>query len=80
MIWGKEVDLKSLAKMSDGLIVKDDYFDTIRTLEQKDVEKWADCAFTFKFEYEGEWYLATFHEHHGDEYKVTLSVTKWVNE
>lgn len=77
MIWGKEFDLKQLANMTDGLIQKDDFFDSVQTLEQKDVEKWSDCTFNFKFEYNGEWYLASFYEHETDK-KVSLSISKFV--
>ena len=76
MIWGKEINLKPLVDIVDGLIIKDDFFNQVPTLEQKDVEKWADCTFNFKFEYEGEWFLASFYEY-DDNKKVTLSVTKW---
>jgi len=76
MIWKKDFNLKVLKEMSEGVIIKDQFFNQVMTLEQKDVEKWADCIFNFKFEYDDEWYLATFYEHETDS-KVSLNVVKW---
>jgi hypothetical protein len=78
MILGKDFNLKILKDLSKGMIIKDEFFNEVPILEQKDLEKWSYSEFNFKFKYEDEWYLATFYNH-GGENKVSLSVAKWVN-
>jgi len=77
MIWKKKVNLKPLKDMACGLIAKGKYFNQVPTLKQKNLPKGADCAFTFKFKYEDEWYLASFYDYENGN-KVSLDVVKWV--
>jgi len=62
------------------LIVKDDYFDEVPTLIQKDKEKSAEAKFDFKLKVDGEWFLGTFYSDNPDNNEVSLSFSKFVEE
>ena len=81
MIWGKRIDhiLKALKTITEGMIVKDKFFKEVPELKQKDLHKWSNSIFDFKFKDGVEWYLGQFYKHEKDN-KVTLTVTKWVDK
>ena len=77
LIPGYTVNKESLSAMVSGLVKKDNFFNEVLTLEQKDIEKWSDPVFFFKFENHGKWYLATFYEYidSNKEKKLTLAIS-----
>ncbi len=72
-----KLNLNQIPEISNGIVKKDSFFDEVPSLNQKDMEKWADSKFDFKFKVENEWYLASFYNDNSNVNEVSLSFSKF---
>lgn len=72
-----ELDLTQVPEIATSLIKKDSFFDEVPTLNQKDMEKWAEPVFQFKVKIEGEWYLGSFYNDDPKLTEISLSFSKY---
>jgi len=75
----KALDLLALISKEDvkSLVVKDEYFDEVPTLIQRDKEKGAEVKFAFKLKIEGEWFLGDFINDNPNLNEVSLVFSKF---
>jgi len=72
-----ELDLSQIPEIAKSLIKKDSFFDELPTLNQKDLEKWAEPIFQFKVKIKGEWYLGSFYNDDPRLKEISLSFSKF---
>ncbi|MBA3010050.1 MAG: hypothetical protein FP812_07415 [Desulfobacula sp.] len=72
-----ELDFSQIPEISNGIVKKDSFFDEVPTLNQKNLEKWAESKFEFKIKIEHEWYLGSFYNDDSRINEVSLSFSKF---
>jgi len=77
MINCAKLKLNQVPEISTGLIKRDSFFDEVPTLNQKDLEKWAETKFDFKLKVGDNWYLGSFYNDDSNVNEVSLSYSKF---
>ncbi|MCD4676580.1 MAG: hypothetical protein K8S18_11395 [Desulfobacula sp.] len=77
MIKCMKLNLNQVPEISNGILKKDSFFDEVPTLNQKDMEKWAESKFDFKIKIEGEWYIGSFYNDDPEKNEISLSFSKF---